>query len=566
MFKIFKTKNLNSNHSKNTKAYLLPITIYIVLSATIYFGLHTHTDEFLHFNDLVIKHPNFVLNNFTSGFDAFTKIFFNTFEVPLPYLYIGNVQSFLFRPFYWAFPIEIAKFVYSFCSLTIIFLLIRKAFNLNITKLYILVLFIPIYVTVLHDSGPVNISIIVFLLTKIGFEYYYDLQKKSSIIFYSLGFFILWSIGFYDKLFFIYLFPALLFFALSSIPKKHILSTKSLWLLLSCLAFFSFVTYYLTSDFRITLFHTANSHKYTAPLNQILGGGYDLKPLIRFIKFFPESVIEIGILKELVTDRLLVIHTLMNSFDFSFYFVRNLELSLFKSPKLIANISIDYFLFLVFFMPCLFFIGKNLIKNILVKQVDSINYSKSFFYFLSILSLLGTFLLIGKIRSPHHTIFIWIPILGFILDNPFQFERKKSFLIYFAFTLGLSTFNFFNTPPHKFIVDEYEKIIPYSQRDNPNMQIVNFDSFNHFLTRRTDNPHGHIVTYADPRDSIQFTRLLRLSDSLKTPIIEISGKNDWGYQHEITFDQKLNLIKQYHRNIVFLNSSSEIPIFLIKKP
>lgn len=381
-----------------------------------------------------------------------------------------------------------------------------------------------------------------------------------------MGFCILWSIGFYDKLFFIYLFPGLLFFALSSIPKKHILSTKSLWLLLSCLAFFSFVYYYLTSDFRITLFHTANSQKYTAPLNQILGGGYDLKPLIRFIKFFPGSIVEIGQLKELATDRLLVVHTLMNSFDFSYYFVRNLESPLFKSPKLFANISIDYFLFLVFFIPSVFLIGKHLVKNFLVKQVDSINYSKSFFYFLSALSLALTFLLIGKIRSPHHTIFIWIPIWGFILDNPFQFERKKTFLIYFACTLGLSTFNFFNTPPQKFIVDEYQKIVSYSQRDNPKMQIVNFDSFNHFLTRRTDNPHGHIVTYADPRDSIQFTRLLRLSDSLKTPIIEISGKNDWGYQNDITINQKMNLIRQYHRNIVMLNTSTEIPIFLIKKP
>ena len=250
---------MNRNHTKNTKAYLLPIAIYIIISATIWFGLHTHTDEFLHFNDLVFKHPNFVLNNFTSGFDAFTKIFFNTFEVPLPYLYTGNVQSFFFSPFYWIFPIEMAKFAYSFCSLTIIFLLIRKAFNLSISKLYILVLFIPIYVTVLHDSGPVNFSIIVFLLTKIGFEYYYELQKKSSIIFYSLGFCILWSIGFYDKLFFIYLFPALLFFALSSIPKKHILSTKSLWLLLSCLAFFSFVYYYLFKYFCFCKIQTSGS-------------------------------------------------------------------------------------------------------------------------------------------------------------------------------------------------------------------------------------------------------------------------------------------------------------------
>jgi hypothetical protein len=156
--------------------------------------------------------------------------------------------------------------------------------------------------------------------------------------------------------------------------------------------------------------------------------------------------------------------------------------------------------------------------------------------------------------------------LGLILDNPFQFERKKSFLIYYAFTLGVSSFNFLNTPPQKFIVDEYEKIISYTQRDNPNIQIVNFDTFNHFLTRRIDNPNGHIITYVDPRDSIQFTRLLRLSDSLKTPILEVSGKYDWGYQSDITLDQKMNFIKQYNRNIVMLNSSPEIPIFLIKKP
>ena len=155
--------------SKNIKDYIWPVTIFIVISLLIGFKLHTHTDEFILFNDLAFKHPNFILNNFTLGFDGYTKIFFKSFEVQLPFLYTGNVQSFFFSPFYWVFPIEIAKFVYSFCSLTIIFLLIRKAFNLSISKLYILVLFIPIYVTVLHDSGPVNFSIIVFLITKIGF-------------------------------------------------------------------------------------------------------------------------------------------------------------------------------------------------------------------------------------------------------------------------------------------------------------------------------------------------------------------------------------------------------------
>ena len=557
---------MTPNVSKNNKAYIWPIALFIILSAVIGFGLHTHTDEFILFNDLAFQHPNFILNNFTAGFDGYTKIFFNTFEVSLPFLYTGNVQSFLFKPFYWIFSIEIAKFAYSFCSLIIIFLLLNKAFRLSIPKLYILVLFIPLYVTVLHDCGPVNISIIVFLLSKIGFEYFYAAQKKMTQLYFALAFFLLWSIGFYDKLFFVYLFPGLIFFALSSIPKKQIISIKSLWLIFSCFAFFSFVIYYLTSDFRITLFHTTNSQKYTAPLNQILGGGNDLKPLIRFIKFFPGSIVEMSQLRELVTDRLLVIHTLMNSFDFSYYFVRNLESPLFKPQKLIANLSIDYILFLVFLVPSLFFVVKNLFKSTLLKSIDSAHYTKSFFYILSILCLVGTFLIIGKIRSPHHTLFIWIPLLGLILDNPFQFERKKSFLIYYAFTLGVSSFNFLNTPPQKFIVDEYEKIIPYSQRDNPKMQIVNFDTFNHFLTRRIDNPNGHIVTYVDPRDSIQFARLLRLSDSLKLPIIEISGKNDWGYQHDITINQKMNLVRQYHRNIVMLNTSTEIPIFLIKKP
>ena len=557
---------MTPNVSKNNKAYIWPIALFIILSAVIGFGLHTHTDEFILFNDLAFQHPNFILNNFTAGFDGYTKIFFNTFEVSLPFLYTGNVQSFLFKPFYWIFSIEIAKFAYSFCSLIIIFLLLNKAFRLSISKLYVLVLFIPLYVTVLHDCGPVNVSIIIFLLSKIGFEYFYQAEKKLTQIYFAIGFLLLWSIGFYDKLFFVYLFPGLIFFALSSIPKKQIISIKSLWLIFSCFAFFSFVIYYLTSDFRITLFHTTNSQKYTAPLNQILGGGNDLKPLIRFIKFFPGSIVEMSQLRELVTDRLLVIHTLMNSFDFSYYFVRNLESPLFKPQKLIANLSIDYILFLVFFVPSLFFVVINLIKSTLLKSIESAHYTKSFFYILSILCLVGTFLIIGKIRSPHHTLFIWIPLLGLILDNPFQFERKKSFLIYYAFTLGVSSFNFLNTPPQKFIVDEYEKIIPYSQRDNPKMQIVNFDTFNHFLTRRIDNPNGHIVTYVDPRDSIQFARLLRLSDSLKLPIIEISGKNDWGYQHDITLKQKMNFIKQYHRNIVMLNTSSEIPIFLIKKP
>ena len=53
------------NFSKNNKAYIWPIALFIILSAVIGFGLNTHTDEFILFNDLAFKHPNFILNNFT---------------------------------------------------------------------------------------------------------------------------------------------------------------------------------------------------------------------------------------------------------------------------------------------------------------------------------------------------------------------------------------------------------------------------------------------------------------------------------------------------------------------
>lgn len=538
--------------------------VFLFLSVVIFFYLNTHLDEFIIFRDLEYLNPNFYLNKFQSGFNESVKIFPFDIKVPLPYVYTGNLQGILFYPFYLLFPIEIAKFIYSIISLMIIFYLLNKCFVLDNYKKWLLVFFIPLYVTVLHDSGPVNIGIISFLISKILIEKIFQFKSISNYLFLSFLLITCWSLGFYDKQFYLFIFPSVFIFSFANVDLKLLFTKRIFLLVLPITGFIGFVLFYMFGYTQIIDYNQIDYHPILLQTRKAIGGTNELSSLVKFFLQFPGSISNWPSLNDFFLDRLYVFATWINSFDFSFYLVRNLNSDKFYWLPINISFFIGSYLFLFFL---LFFAGKGIFK-ILNRGVKA-NEIKPLIYFLSFFVLTTTFLVLGKVRAPHHFIFIWLPLLGMIFDNDLKISKSFMFLTFYSISFLVCAFNFIKSDPPLEIHDSYQSIVKFTQRDNPKMLIVNFDAWSHSITRKLDNPNNHIVTWMDPRNTIQIDRLIRLSDSLKVPIIEVSNKVDWGYDLDgkpyppISPGEKMKIFINKGFKVKKINTSEYIPIFYI---
>ena len=216
---------------------IFQLLIFLFISFYIGFFINTHLDEFILFVDLAYRNPSFYLNQFPNGYHAYVKLLPFDIKLNLPYAYLGNVQGFLFYPFYCLFSIELAKFAYSFASLVSICWLIKSTFNVQGAKLWFLVFLVPLYITILHDSGPVNISIICYFISKSLIFRLYHSQSMRLIALYCILISLVWFIAFYDKMFFLYLFPSVLIFSISGLTKEKIFSFRSVSLLIPIFIF-----------------------------------------------------------------------------------------------------------------------------------------------------------------------------------------------------------------------------------------------------------------------------------------------------------------------------------------
>lgn len=534
------------------------ILVFVILALGIGLGMHTHTDEFILFSNLEYEQPNFYLNEFTNGYQAFIKIFPGNFQVHLPFNYLGNIQGILFYPFYKLLPIEIAKFCYSFLSLICLFLLLIQGFKLKGEKLWILLLFIPLYITILHDSGPVNLALLSYLISKILVEKYVQSEKWTQRFFALAALGLTWIIGFYDKQFYLYLFPSILLFSIANVEFNRLFTLKTLGLIAPVILFFGFVLMYLWTDTQIQIYHLEESFPFRLQTQKILGGTTDMQVFIDMIRYFPNQIHDWPETHAFFEDRLFAIGRWMNNFNFSFYLERNLDYTYFINPKFGSRLPISFFLFLIFLGSlCFQYLRKLFARGINKSEL------KPILYFLSFLVLSLTFFVLGKVRAPHHFIFLWIPLLGFLLDNDFQIQRKNSFLLFFGVSMGLCLLNWVIGKPNALIRDDYETVARLTQRENKDLRIINFDGWNHSITRKLDNPNHHLVTLVDPRNKSQFMRLVRLAKKLQIPIIEVSNEVDWGYPDPMTPEKKMDLFRAQGFKVKRLNDSKSIPVYLL---
>jgi len=538
--------------------------VVLIISLICYFGINFHQDEFLHFHNLAYLNPNFYLVNFTEGFQAYSKNIINyQFNVPFPYT--GTIQGILFYPFFKLFPLIVGKGLYSFLSLILFFYLLRKELNLGEKGTWIMCLFIPFYFTTLHDAGPVNLALIIYLLTRILVSKIYASKSFLRLLYLSSILLLIWAIACFDKLFFLYLIPSLIPFCLVKINFKDINWKSTISICITLLVLFTLFSQYLNSNLSVKYFSKDTPSFETKPLKKHLLDEEKLG-IESLIKGVLDPYKNKKILKEIFDDRLEGTNAFIKQFDFSFYLNRNLLGSTYYRHFYFKDYPI--FLLLLLFAFVSQFIIRNFSKlgSAFIRWKNNPNsndFYKASLYGLTIAMMLATFLILGRVKWGHHFIFVWIPIFGLLFDNSYKFYTSIYLKIYFVFALLMVSINYKISDWFYWISVDYSTIQKHTGSSEKRKAIINFDSWSFYYIRSIDDQNDDIVTWVSPLDTIQMTRLLGLSDSLKIPIINVMNIDYVDTRNKQSFNKKLNSYYKLGRPIKMIYPSQKMPIFEI---
>jgi hypothetical protein len=473
--------------------------VFGVIVWVIYSQLPFHQDEFLHFHSLAYQNPNFSLNQFKEGFAAYEKFFPGDFSVYFPFLYTGNLQGILWSPFYAMLPILEAKVAYSVISLLVIIGLILRVFRLSTIGHWFLFLYIPLYVAVLRDAGPVNVALIVFMASLILLEKIAIPSRFTWVYVCLLA--LLWCLAFYDKLFFVYLMPGILVFSFARLPVHTWMNPGFLGKMGVAIGLFAlFVLAYVFADIRVRQYQSAEL--------------FDVQ--IPFYKAITTSDAMIWL-----EDRRLVCVTLLAQFDFSFYVLRHLEYTDFVQSKVWGGLH---------------WFGISFMLLLLLESRHADRKAK--WYLGSFFALVITFLVLGKIRFGHHTIFLFLPLIGFWFDGRTP-TYGKALLVWVLCNVSLTGLNVLGAKPHVSLQTDYRALVGKTKLVQP--VIVNFDSWNYYYLRNLDSDQA-IVTWVDLRDSVQTNRLFALAKKMRRPIVNVSGSQDVWNQNWLLIQNRVDSV------------------------
>jgi hypothetical protein len=538
--------------------------VVLIISLICYFGINFHQDEFLHFHNLAYLNPNFYLVNFTEGFQAYSKSMLN-YQFNMPFPYTGTIQGILFYPFFKLFPLIIGKGLYSFLSLILFFYLLRKELNLGEKGTWVMCLFIPFYFTILHDAGPVNLALIIYLLTRRLIHHIYTSKSFLRLLFLSSTLLLIWAIACFDKLFFLYLIPSLIPFCLVKINLKDLNWKSSISVFITLLLLLTLFNQYLNSNLSVKYFSNATPSFETKLLKNHLLDEEKLG-LESLIKGVLHPYKNKKILFEILNDRLEGVNAFIKQFDFSFYLNRNLLGSTYFRHFYFK----DYPIFLLVFLFA--FVSQFIIRNFSKlgpafvrwkNNPNSNDFYKASLYGLTIAMMLATFLILGRVKWGHHFIFVWIPIFGLLFDNSYKFYTSIYLKIYFVFALLMVGINYKISDWFYWISVDYSTIQKHTGSSEKKKAIINFDSWSFYYIRSIDDQNDDIVTWVSPLDTIQMTRLLGLSDSLKIPIINVMNIDYVDTRNKQSFNKKLNSYYKLGRPIKMIYPSQKMPIFEI---
>lgn len=540
------------------------LIVVLAISLLCYFGINFHQDEFLHFHNLAYLNSNFSLVNFTEGYQAYVKTFFNH-QFSLPFPYTGTIQGILFYPFFKIFSLVIGKGIYSFLSLILFFYLLKKELNLGKVGTWAMCFFIPFYLSVLHDAGPVNLALIIYLLTRILVNKIYSSKSFLRLLCLSSVLLIVWGIACFDKLFFLYLIPSLIPFCLIKIDLKDLNWRSTCSIFVTFLLLLTLCNQYLQSDLSVKFFSNTTPSFETKPLKKHLLDEEKLG-IESLIKAIAHPYLHKKTLLEIIDDRIEGTNAFIKQFDFSFYMNRNLLSSSYYHYFYFNGYPIFLLLFLLSFIFQLSFKHFKKVSSELIhwkNTPESTEFYKTLLYGLTIAMILATFLILGRVKWGHHFIFIWIPIFGFLFDNPYKLYENYLIKLYFILAMVMFTINYKIGEWYYWISEDYSTIQKYTSSNEKKKSIINFDSWSFYYIRSIDDQNDDIVTWVSPLDKTQMTRLLNLSDSLKIPIINVMNIDYVDTRNKQSFNKKLNSYYRLGRKIKMIYPSQKMPIFEI---
>jgi hypothetical protein len=516
---------------------IVPLCFILFVFATLIFFLaNVHMDEFIQFFSIKYNDDQFKLINFSQGYNAYLK------KEPLfhilihqPFQYVGPVQSFLFKPYYFFCSILYAKYFFSLTSLIIIYLLYFTSFGIKKSYYILAITFVPLIAAVMHDSGPVNISIIIFLASRIIIKKIFETKNRLLIFLLFVILFSIYIVGLYDKIFFIYLFPSIFLFSLTAINFRQ--SRKKLLIYLTCsIAFFIYSYFFVKSGI------------YSVDFNQ---------PVISLKKTIigaPNVTLSSGV-NFLFNDRIETLKAIIKNFDYPFFLTLNYDLTNYYKYSILGITPIIIFIFIIFNISKIkFFLKNNLFND------NTILFSGSLF------SMIFMFLFFGGIRLPHHTIFIYLPIIGLILNINITSGQIMNFIKIHIFSLLAFFLIMLVANPEPRVIENYNKLHEAIIRNSPINKniIINFSGWNYYYIESLNKDNlGKYVTYVNLSNKYEYSRLLKLVKDKKGVLINVFSvdKKSRDELHKEIEHFALNFEKS---NIIYNSKSNPIYLFEMK--
>lgn len=459
-------------------------------------------DEYVQFNSLSYLKPIFKYNTYNDGYEQYVIYILNHFKYRMSYAYIGNTSSLLYYPFYRLLPYGISNTVYSILFWLLFCWLFKKAGQYSWNSILILLCFFPLVMQVLHDGGPVKMALLAYPLTAIFLRKLVTSISSNRKVLFAVLLSLLWFIALEDKVFFVYLFPGVLLFAVALLPEEYLSVTilkQNLKYLMVSLALFAVLG-------AVLLFSTVKggADNTLFYITSVIGANRALLPN----------------LTTAVKERWYVFLAFFRYLDFPYYANRNVFM-VYNSLRFWLCVAAGGIVVIVL-----------LEYRKIGTRLENAPRGRQILLLLSLLSLVVTFVLFGSTRLGHHYVFIWVPILAMVFSveqtKPIVYKRINNlFLVYSMVSLLLVVFS-------KPIINNSSDLSGeiYHDLDSLNSRggyIINYSSWNGYFIRELDPRKQEIVTFlihADRNIKDESGRLTMFSKEYHMPVINVSEYPD----------------------------------------
>ncbi len=210
-------ESLTGSRFSRSQLFLSAVASLLILITVI--KVPWNMDEFLAYHALACRETAQKLNIFRESCFAYsTNIgpihFFRSYQ------YVGVASSILYAPFHALVNSIWTHYLVGALALVAIAWGLKSSLNFNRSMIPAFVLFFPLLFTVLHDSGPVRIGLIVMAWSPVFFVKCIN-SKRYPYVWLVLTS-IMWMIATEDKPFFVFLIPGIILFCLAAAVSKEV--------------------------------------------------------------------------------------------------------------------------------------------------------------------------------------------------------------------------------------------------------------------------------------------------------------------------------------------------------